>query len=164
MKMMPFFWDNYTPFQMKRNMNFFIFLGIQGQGSLDVDNYKRSTSPRVRLLLPWAPGKINEFILHFFWKRGIIAEIFQNKSKFANQFFLMYASCVDVCKVSHARIRIDGIARMTCVTRKQTLRSLSLSYQKKDGRAWPRASFFWYDTDFLGFECFDFIDHILEKS
>ena len=50
---------------------------------------------------------------------------------------------------------------MTCVTRKQTLRPLSLSYQKKDGRAWPRPSFFWYDTDFLEFESFDFIDHIL---
>ncbi len=24
-----------------------------------------------------------------------------------------------------------------------------LSYQKKDGRSWPRPSFFWYDTDFL---------------
>ncbi len=36
---------------------------------------------------------------------------------------------------------------MTRVTRKQTLRSLSVSYQKKDGRAWPRPSFFWYDTD-----------------
>ncbi len=23
-----------------------------------------------------------------------------------------------------------------------------LSYQKKDGRAWPCPSFFWYDTDF----------------
>ncbi len=31
-------------------------------------------------------------------------------------------------------------------------RSLSLSYQKKDGRAWPHSSFFWYDTDFLEFE------------
>ena len=30
----------------------------------------------------------------------------------------------------------------TCVTRKKTLRSLSLSYPKKDGRAWPRPSFF----------------------
>ncbi len=29
---------------------------------------------------------------------------------------------------------------------KQTLRSLSLSYQKKDGRAWPHPSFFWYDN------------------
>ncbi len=34
-----------------------------------------------------------------------------------------------------------------------TLRSLSLSYQKKDGRT--------YDTDVLEFESFDFIDHIL---
>ncbi len=48
--------------------------------------------------------------------------------------------------------------------RKQTLRSLSLSYQKKDGRTWPRPSFFWYDSSFLEFESFDFIDHILEKS
>ncbi len=37
---------------------------------------------------------------------------------------------------------------LTCATRKQTLRSLSLSYQKKDGRAWPRPSFFWHDTNF----------------
>ncbi len=38
---------------------------------------------------------------------------------------------------------------MTRVTRKQTLTSLLLSYQKKDGRAWPRLSFFWYNTDFF---------------
>ncbi len=31
--------------------------------------------------------------------------------------------------------------QVTRVTRKQTLRSLSLSYQKKDWRAWPRPSF-----------------------
>ena len=43
----------------------------------------------------------------------------------------------------------------------QENRSLSLSYQKKDGRAWPHPSFFWYDTDFIEFESFDFIDHIL---
>ncbi len=56
------------------------------------------------------------------------------------------------------------ISHATCVTRKQTLRSLSLSYPKKNGRAWPCPSFFWYDTDFLEFESFDFIDHILLKS
>ena len=39
-------------------------------------------------------------------------------------------------------------AIVTRVTRKQTLRSLLLSYQKKDGRAWTPPSFFWYDTDF----------------
>ncbi len=50
------------------------------------------------------------------------------------------------------------------VTRKQTLRSLSLSYQKKDGRAWLRPSFFWYDTDFSEFDSTDIIDYILEKS
>ncbi len=51
----------------------------------------------------------------------------------------------------------------TCVTRKQTLRSLSLSYQK-DGRAWPRPSSFWYDTDFSEFDSADIIDYILKKS
>ncbi len=40
---------------------------------------------------------------------------------------------------------------MRCVTRKQTLRSLSVSYQKKE--------LFWYGTDFLEFESFDFLDH-----
>ena len=43
---------------------------------------------------------------------------------------------------------LQGARQTRCVTRKQTLRSLSLSYQKKDGRAWPRPPFFWYDTDF----------------
>ena len=47
--------------------------------------------------------------------------------------------------------------QLTRVTRKQTLKSLSLSFQKKDGRTWLRASFFWYDTDFLEFESLDFI-------
>ena len=51
---------------------------------------------------------------------------------------------------------------MTHITRKQTLRSLSLSYQKKD--VWLRPYFFLYDTDFLEFESFDFIDHIISKS
>ncbi len=51
----------------------------------------------------------------------------------------------------------------TCATRKQTLRSLSLSYQKKDGRTWPHPSFFWYDTDFSEFESADIIDYILKK-
>ncbi len=53
---------------------------------------------------------------------------------------------------------------MTRVTRKQTLRSLSLSYQKKDGRVWPCPSFFWYDTDFSEFDSADIIDYIFEKS
>ena len=50
---------------------------------------------------------------------------------------------------------------MTCVTRKQTLRSLLLSYQKKDGQAWPHPSFFWYDTDFSEVDSADIIDYIL---
>ncbi len=58
----------------------------------------------------------------------------------------------------------NEILHVRCVTRKQTLRSLSLLYQKKDGRVWPRPSFFWYDTDFSEFVSADIIDHILEKS
>ncbi len=50
------------------------------------------------------------------------------------------------------------------VTRKQTLRSQSLSYQKKDGHAWPRPPFFWYDTYFSEFDSAAIIDYILEKS
>ncbi len=50
------------------------------------------------------------------------------------------------------------------ITRKQTSRSLLLSYQKKDGRAWPHPSFFWYDTNFSEFDSADLIDYILEKS
>ncbi len=53
---------------------------------------------------------------------------------------------------------------LTRVMRKQTLRSLSVSYQKKDGRSWPRPSFFWYDTDFSEFDSTDIIDYILKKS
>ena len=52
----------------------------------------------------------------------------------------------------------DLQGQMTRVTRKQSLRSLLLSYQKKDG---PHPSFFSYDTDFLEFQSLDFIDHIL---
>ncbi len=37
---------------------------------------------------------------------------------------------------------------MRRIMRKQTLRSLSLSYQEKDGHAWPLPSFFWYDSNF----------------
>ncbi len=39
-----------------------------------------------------------------------------------------------------------------------------MSYQKKDGCAWPRPSFFWYDTDFSEFDSADNIDYIIEKS
>ncbi len=35
-----------------------------------------------------------------------------------------------------------------CITQTQTLGFLSLSYQKKDGRAGSCQSFFWYDTDY----------------
>ncbi len=54
---------------------------------------------------------------------------------------------------------IVNSGQMTGVTRKQTLRSLSLSYQKKD-----RPSFFWYDTHYSEFDSTDIIDYILEKS
>ena len=53
---------------------------------------------------------------------------------------------------------------MMRVTRKQSSRSLSLSYQKKDGHAWPYPFFYWYDTDSLEFDSADIIDYILEKS
>ncbi len=43
----------------------------------------------------------------------------------------------------------------------KALRSLSLSYQKTDGFAWPHPSFFWYDTDFSEFDSADIIDYIL---
>ncbi len=39
------------------------------------------------------------------------------------------------------------IQYMKRITRKRTLRSLSLSYQKKDERARPRPSFFWHDNE-----------------
>ncbi len=44
------------------------------------------------------------------------------------------------------------------------IRSLSLSYQKKDGRVWPRPSFFWYDTNFSEFDSANIRHYILEKS
>ena len=43
-------------------------------------------------------------------------------------------------------------------------KDLSLSYQKKDGHAWQRPSFFWYDTDFSEFDSAGIIDYILEKA
>ncbi len=56
---------------------------------------------------------------------------------------------------------------MMRIPRKQTLRSLSLSYQNNTKRrmgARGRPSFFWYDTNFLEFDSADIIDYILEKS
>ena len=49
------------------------------------------------------------------------------------------------------------LCNMTHITRKQSLRSLSLSYQKKDGCAWLCPSFFWYDTDLSEFDSVDII-------
>ncbi len=40
------------------------------------------------------------------------------------------------------------LSHVSCVMGKQTLRSLSFSYQKKDWHAGPHQYFFWYDTDF----------------
>ena len=37
----------------------------------------------------------------------------------------------------------------------------SVLYQKKDGRAWPRPSFFRDDTDFSEFDFAEIIDHIV---
>ncbi len=48
-----------------------------------------------------------------------------------------------VDKGDHLKVR----RHTTRVTRKQTLMSLSLSYQWKDGRGHARPSFFWYDND-----------------
>ncbi len=50
---------------------------------------------------------------------------------------------------------------MTRVTRKQTLRGLSLSYQKKDGHPRPHPSIFW---DVTNIDSADIIDYILKKS
>ena len=38
---------------------------------------------------------------------------------------------------------------MSCVTQKGPQWPESLSYQKKDGHAWPHQPFFWYDTNFF---------------
>ncbi len=75
--------------------------------------------------------------------------------KFLKQIFL---------QVSFALPASTTFYKVTRITRKQTFRSLSVSYQKKDGRAWPRPSFFWYDTDFSEFDSADIIDYILKKS
>ncbi len=82
-----------------------------------------------------------------------IVMLHENKQKKAMDVALIHPTKQPTGELCHRNVR--------CVTRTQTLRSLSLSYQKKDGRAWPRRSFFWYDTDFLEFESFDFIDRIL---
>ncbi len=42
----------------------------------------------------------------------------------------------------------EGWARMAAHDIIDYILEKSVSYQKKDGRAWPRPSFFWYDTDF----------------
>ena len=49
------------------------------------------------------------------------------------------------------------------VTRKLTLRPLSLSYQKKDGCAWPCPSFIWYDTDFWRIKSFQNLTLLTSK-
>ncbi len=47
---------------------------------------------------------------------------------------------------------------------KTDLKAFVVVIPKKDGRAWPRPSFFWHDTDFSEFDSADIIDYILEKS
>ncbi len=80
---------------------------------------------------------------------------------------LIRLNIIDSKKIICNQLGLNGsnvFPHMKRVTRKQTLRSLSLSYQKKDGHAWPRPSFFCYDTDFSEFDSADIIDYILEKS
>ena len=40
----------------------------------------------------------------------------------------------------------------------------SVSYQKKNGRAWSHPSFFWYYTDLLEFDSVDLIDYVQKKK
>ena len=50
----------------------------------------------------------------------------------------------------HIGLEVLGqcLTHMSCVTRKPTLRSLSLTYQRKDWRAGLCQSFFWHDTNY----------------
>ena len=85
---------------------------------------------------------------------------------------LLFWVLIKLCKISiyepmekcSTHCQVMCVMCVMCVTRKQTLRSLSLPYQKKNGRAWPCPSFFWYDTDFSEFDSADIIDYILEES
>ncbi len=60
------------------------------------------------------------------------------------------------------KILRPGIAQCSSLdARHGKTATLSLSYQKMDGRAWPGPPFFWNDTAFSEFESADIIDYIL---
>ncbi len=48
------------------------------------------------------------------------------------------------------QLRVDMVVYL-CLAAVIRKRPESVSNQKKDGHAWPRPSFCWYDTDFLFF-------------
>ncbi len=64
---------------------------------------------------------------------------------------LSLCNYVEEMRLQQTNMGLVTWSYMTHVTRKQTLRSLSLSY-------------FWYDIDFSEFDFADIIDYILEKS
>ncbi len=67
---------------------------------------------------------------------------------FASYIASILNAAIDKCKIcfrcfsSFSPISFCFFCHMTCITRKQALEPLSLAYQKKDGCAWPRPSFF----------------------
>ncbi len=79
--------------------------------------------------------------------------IYFSYSTAAPVFLIYWVSCLSLCgirEVCHEKIDLCRCHKL-------------VSYQKKDGRAWPHSSFFWYDPD-LFVDSADIIDYILEKS
>ena len=101
------------------------------------------------------------------WKQDICGPLAATPKQFTNRWQLLLLPITFFMGSRCAFISGDFTqvcTLLTCITRKQTLRSLSSSSQKKDGCAWPRPSFFWYDANFSKFDSADIIDYVLEKS
>ncbi len=95
--------------------------------------------------MDWASCHINPVLL---FKAECLtvksAEYFQQMVK----LFADFICCLWLINAPVQKVTSLPTIKLSWVTRKCALRSLSLSYPKKDWRAGPRQSFFWYATDY----------------
>ncbi len=115
-------------------------------------------------ILSSVPERLSWFLHLSYVDHAFIRHIVRSTCKNQSHFYVL-RKAGSLCRHQNVRpLRGKELSNLWCqsltqcfvtrVTRKQTLRYLSMSYPKKDGRAWPRPSFFWYDIDKYIKACF----------
>ncbi len=80
---------------------------------------------------------------------------FHKSSEKLYSFVLCFVSQCSICRLEHfvPNTSRTSTSLLGCATITLLLRSLLMSYQKKNWRAGPHQSFFWYDTDYRFIIC-----------